>query len=124
MFEMRATTQLLALLLFSTAAYAQIIPSNRGTTSKPAVTSQQTTTLFPAMGSQASSVYPWAQYPPGVTYNGGIPARSTQCGATVTPSGGDDTTAIQNAINACPAGQYVQLSAGVFLIGNGTDAAP
>jgi hypothetical protein len=103
MFEMRIITQLLALLLFSTGVYAQ------------------STTLFPAMGSQASSVYPWSQYPPGVTYNGGIPARSTQCGATVTPSGGDDTTAIQNAINACPAGQYVQLSAGVFLIGNGTD---
>jgi hypothetical protein len=70
------------------------------------------------MGDQASSVYPWAQQPPGVTYNGGIPARTTQCGATLTPSGGDDTTQIQNAINACPAGQHVQLGAGVFLLEN------
>ena len=72
---------------------------------------------FTQMGSQASSVYPWAQYPPGVTYNGGIPARSTQCGATVTPrrSGLDDTPNIQAAINACTAGQHVQLSAGVFV---------
>src|SRR6266446_2804158 len=105
MFELRIIIQLLALLLFSTTVYAQ------------------STALFPAMGSQASSVYPWAQYPPGVTYNGGIPARPTQCGPTLTPLGGgrSDTPQIQAAINACPAGQHVQLGAGVFLIGNGTN---
>ena len=76
------------------------------------------TALFPAMGSQTRSVYPWAQYPPGVTYNGGIPARTTQCGPTLTPVGGDasDLTQIQNAINNCPAGQHVQLGNGVFVL--------
>jgi hypothetical protein len=75
------------------------------------------------MGSQASSVYPWAQYPPGVTYNGGIPTRPTQCGPTLAPLGGgrSDTSQIQAAINACRTGQHVQLGAGVFLIGNGTN---
>jgi len=78
--------------------------------------------LFPAMGDQTSSVYPWAQYPPGVTYNGGIPARTTQCGPTLMPlgSGKDDTPQIQAAVDACPAGQHVQLGAGVFLIGDGS----
>jgi FG-GAP-like repeat len=46
---------------------------------------------------------------------GGIPTRTTIC-ATVNPLGGgqDDFTNIQNAINACPAGQIVQLGAGAF----------
>ena len=45
---------------------------------------------------------------------GGIPALGTQCGSTVSPIGGgsDDTTDIQNAINACTAGDYVQLASG------------
>src|SRR6266478_6654723 len=111
MFEMRIITQLLAFLLFSTTVYAQ------------------STALFPAMGSQASSVYPWAQYPPGVTYNGGIPARPTQCGPTLTPLGGgqSDTSRIQAAISACPAGQNVQLGAGVvpmYVIGSGQGNGP
>ena len=74
--------------------------------------------LFPAMGSETSSVYPWAQYPPGVTYNGGIPARTTQCGPTLTPKGGgnSDYTQIMNAVVACPAGQHVQLGTGVFVL--------
>jgi hypothetical protein len=67
---------------------------------------------------QASSVYPWAQYPPGVTYNGGIPARTTQCGPTLMPLGGgqSDAAQIRAAIVACPAGQHVQLGAGVFIV--------
>jgi hypothetical protein len=77
----------------------------------------QSAALFPAMGSQTSSVYPWAQYPPGVTYNGGIPARTTQCGPTLTPLGGgaSDAAHIKSAILACPAGQHVQLGTGVFV---------
>lgn len=53
----------------------------------------------------------------GVTYgvSGGIPARSTIY-TTLSPSGGDDTAAIQAAITACPAGQTVRLGAGTFLI--------
>lgn len=56
----------------------------------------------------------------GLTLIGGIPTRSTQCGATVNPSGktppttGDDAALIQAAINACPAGQVVQLGSGTF----------
>ena len=57
----------------------------------------------------------WA---PGVTT--GIPARTTVC-ATVNAStyggGASDASAgIQAAINACPVGQVVQLSAGTFKI--------
>lgn len=53
---------------------------------------------------------------------GGIPTRSTQCGSTVSPSGltpptsGDDASLIQAAINACTAGQVVQLASGTFNI--------
>jgi len=51
---------------------------------------------------------------------GGIPNRTTVC-ATITPlgSGKDDTTAIQSAIESCPDGQVVSLSAGVFTIAEG-----
>lgn len=51
---------------------------------------------------------------------GGIPVRSTVCG-TLTPRGGalDDTAQIQAAINACPVGQVVQLTAGTFIIDSG-----
>jgi hypothetical protein len=50
----------------------------------------------------------------GLAAIGGIPSR-TAC-ATLTPSGADDLTQIQNAINSCPVGQAVQLGAGTFKI--------
>jgi hypothetical protein len=56
---------------------------------------------------------------------GGIPSRTTQCGATVNPSGiippasGDDARKINNAISACTNGQVVQLGAGVFQLDRG-----
>ena len=54
---------------------------------------------------------------------GGVPARTTVC-ATVNAStygnGSQNATAgIQSAINACPVGQVVQLSAGTFRISSG-----
>lgn len=51
---------------------------------------------------------------------GGIPNRTTVC-ATLTPlgSGKDDTGAIQNAIESCPDGDVVSLSAGQFMIAEG-----
>lgn len=53
---------------------------------------------------------------PGVTYaGGGIPERPDVC-ATLSPSGHDDTAAIQAAIDACPDGQTVQLTDGTFRI--------
>jgi hypothetical protein len=47
---------------------------------------------------------------------GGIPQRSTQCGATVNPLGGgqNDVPHIQAAVDACPAGQVVKLGAATF----------
>lgn len=43
---------------------------------------------------------------------GGIPNRTTQCGSTLTPSGGDDISAINSAISSCAAGDYVLFGAG------------
>ena len=53
---------------------------------------------------------------PGVA--GGIPARTTVC-RMVSPPGGDATATIQAAIDACPAGQVVQLSSGTYTINGG-----
>jgi hypothetical protein len=54
---------------------------------------------------------------PGVTYNGGIPFRTT-ISATLSPRGGtlDDSAQIQAALDACPAGQVVKLNPGTFRI--------
>ena len=49
---------------------------------------------------------------------GGIPNRTTVC-ATVSRSGGDDTSNIQTAVNNCPSGEVVKLSVGTFTIGEG-----
>jgi hypothetical protein len=51
---------------------------------------------------------------------GGIPVRTVVC-RVIRPLGGgnDDTANIQNAINACPAGQVVELAAGTFTIAEG-----
>lgn len=57
---------------------------------------------------------------PGMMAVGGIPARATVC-ATLSPNNpaSDDTVRIQAAINVCPIGQVVQLTAGTFLINSG-----
>src|SRR5437773_8024424 len=47
---------------------------------------------------------------------GGIPNRTTIC-ATLNP--GADTTQINSAIAACPAGQVVFLNAGTYTVSNG-----
>ncbi len=52
---------------------------------------------------------------PGLNAVGGIPSRTTVY-KTLSPSGGDDTTAIQSALDSCPANQVVQLNAGNFNI--------
>ena len=51
---------------------------------------------------------------------GGIPNRTTVC-KTLSPlgAGKDDTANIQRAIEACPLGQVVLLSAGAFTVGEG-----
>ena len=57
---------------------------------------------------------------PGVA--GGIPDRRTVCRTVEASAHGngasDATSAIQSAIDACPAGQVVQLSPGTFSVGN------
>jgi len=50
-----------------------------------------------------------------VGVKGDIPFRTTIY-KTLTPSGGDDTTAIKTAISNCPAGQVVKLNAGTFKV--------
>jgi hypothetical protein len=54
-------------------------------------------------------------YQPGMMSVGGIINRSTIF-TTLSPSGGDDTSAIQTAINNCPTGQVVKLNAGTFIV--------
>src|SRR5215831_2116503 len=63
----------------------------------------------------------WTQ--PGLTAPGGVPHRTTIF-RTLSPLGGtqDDDPQIQAAIDACPEGQVIQLTAGVFRI-NGSDWA-
>jgi len=50
-----------------------------------------------------------------VGVSGDIPRRTTIC-KMISPSGGDDTAALQAAIDACPAGQIVKLSPGTFKV--------
>ena len=51
---------------------------------------------------------------------GGIPSRTTVCATIEASAHGNGTqeasTAIQSALDGCPAGQVVQLSAGTFLV--------
>ena len=56
----------------------------------------------------------------GMLSQGGIPNRTTVC-KTLSPlgDGKDDTANIQSAIEACPLGQVVLLSAGTFTVGEG-----
>jgi hypothetical protein len=54
---------------------------------------------------------------PGLMAVGGIPARDTIY-RTLTPGGSDDSAAIQSALDTCPAGQVVLLSAGTFTVNN------
>jgi len=49
---------------------------------------------------------------------GGIPARSTQCGATIAAYSGSAAT-INNAIASCASGQYVSLGTGTFNLSSG-----
>ena len=80
---------------------------------------------FAAVGFLAGVLPAFAQLLPAdraTTWNpgipGGVPARSTVC-ATLSPPSGDAAAAVQAAINACPAGQVVQLSSGTFTINSG-----
>jgi hypothetical protein len=52
---------------------------------------------------------------PGLNAVGGIPSRTTVC-AALSPSGGEESDDIPAAIDACPDGQVVRLSAGTFTV--------
>jgi hypothetical protein len=52
----------------------------------------------------------------------GIPARSTQCGATIAAYSGS-ATAINSAIASCGSGQYVHLGTGTFNLSSGISFA-
>jgi hypothetical protein len=74
------------------------------------------TTRFDA-GSQASippsdRAFTWN---PGLNAKGGIPIRTTIY-RTLAPCGGDDTKAIQEALDNCPAGHVVKLKTGELRI--------
>lgn len=56
---------------------------------------------------------------PGLNAVGGIPNRTTLFGAMLMPSGGDDTAAIQAALDQCPADHVVKLGPGTFHIQGG-----
>jgi hypothetical protein len=56
-----------------------------------------------------------AVWDPGLNPVGGIPVRTQVC-ATLSPSGLDDTAAIQGALDHCPPDHVVQLEAGDFTI--------
>jgi hypothetical protein len=54
---------------------------------------------------------------PGMMSKGGIPSRTTVC-ATLSPSGGDDSAAIQAQLDSCPSEQVVMLNPGTFIVNN------
>ena len=58
-----------------------------------------------------------AAWNPGLMSVGGIPNRTTIY-KTLSPSGGDDSGAIQAALNSAPAGQVVMLNPGTFVVNN------
>jgi hypothetical protein len=63
----------------------------------------QTASIIPAVRNFA--------WNPGMMSKSGIPSRTTIC-ATLSPSGGDDSTAIQAALDICPSNQVVKLNPG------------
>lgn len=53
---------------------------------------------------------------PGLTPIGGVPDAGWSVSTTLSPSGSDDTTAINNALSSCPNDGVVKLNPGVFTI--------
>jgi hypothetical protein len=104
MFPILRATQILAILGLALAGLAQ-----------PAFAVEECNSILPK-DSDASANWQMA----GMLSLGGIPNRTTIC-ATVEPRGSDkdDTGAIQNAIESCPEGEVVSLSAGRFAIAEG-----
>lgn len=73
----------------------------------PVVSGTSNTLVIPA-----DRNFPWN---PGLMSKGGIPNRTTIF-ATLSPSGGDDSAAIQAKLDTCPVGQVVKLNSGTFSV--------
>ncbi|WP_246739297.1 right-handed parallel beta-helix repeat-containing protein [Bradyrhizobium aeschynomenes] len=71
--------------------------------------------LPPASDRSLLSADRWIAWNPGLMASGGIPNRTTIY-RTLSPSGADDTGAIQAALGAAPAGQVVMLGPGTFIV--------
>jgi len=107
MLQVRA---LLLLILLTFPAQAFILRHNGG--AAVSAGSDPTTGILPIANDAYTN---WSMA--GMQSVGGIPlSRSTQCGSTLTPSGGSDATALTNAIAACPDGDVLMLGAGTFNI--------
>jgi len=72
-----------------------------------------------ALGQSAQIIPPDRNFTwnPGMMSKGGIPNRTTIC-ATLSPSGNNDSAAIQTALDNCPSGQVVMLNPGTFIVNN------
>ena len=73
--------------------------------------------LPPALASNLLPADRMAAWNPGLMSVGGIPNR-TIIYKRLSPSGGDDSVAIQAALNSAPAGQVVMLNPGTFVVNN------
>ncbi len=85
---------------------------------RPGSASVLFSTIWAASLASASAIIPsdrLTEWNPGLTAVGGIPRR-TVIHQTLNPSGGDDTPAIQEALDACPENQVVLLGPGDFHI--------
>ena len=107
-------------------ALAMVIVCGAG--NGPAVAAEPTTSLgrlaqlapapsAPALSGNLLPADRMAAWNPGLMSVGGIPSRTTIY-KTLSPSGGDDSGAIQAALNSAPAGQVVMLNPGTFVVNN------
>jgi hypothetical protein len=101
-----------ALLAFSSLALA-ISPSQNTTVILP----KKSAPVTPPSNPQIIPPDRNFAWNPGMMSKGGIPNRTTVC-ATLSPSGGNDTAAIQAKLDSCPSGQVVMLNPGTFIVNN------
>ena len=113
-------------LRYSRAATALAIVIACGAANGAAVTAEPTTSPqaqpapAPSPAVPSANLLPadrMAAWNPGLMSVGGIPDRTTIY-KTLSPSGRDDSGAIQAALNSAPAGQVVMLNPGTFVVNN------